>query len=325
MKRRAANFAAVLAFNALAADAAAQTASPDSPVPRFPQAVPFDSQRAPESARQHLRMVAMAGGRYTIGSPAQHPFANKAAMPEHQVDMKPFRIDRTETTNAQFAEYLNALPVKPLGKALGGKLTVENFAPAHRPLFLEFSSRPSPYTIIDLDDEDARIGVGNGHFVPNPGHENHPATEVTWAGALAYCIWRGARLPTEVEWEAAARGRDARPFPWGNQMPTPALAVIGLPSGTTLPVGSRPTGATPEGLQDMAGSLLEWTSSLDRPYPYRADDGRENLRTPGERIVRGGNYIFDDTPDKLVSWNRTVAYRNPATGHRQIGFRCAAS
>jgi iron(II)-dependent oxidoreductase len=74
----------------------------------------------------------------------------------------------------------------------------------------------------------------------------------------------------------------------------------------------------------MAGSLLEWTSSLDRPYPYRADDGREDPRTPGERIVRGGNYIFDDTPDKLVAWNRTVAYRNPATGHRQIGFRCAA-
>jgi iron(II)-dependent oxidoreductase len=270
-------------------------------------------------------MVAIPGGRYTIGSPAQHALANKAAMPEHQVDIKPFRIDRTETTNAQFAEYLNALPVKPLGEALGGKVTSENFAPTQRPLFLEFSSRPSPYTIIDLDDEDARIGVRNGRFIPNPGHEHHPATEVTWAGALAYCTWRGARLPTEVEWEGAARGREARPFPWGSQMPTATLAVIGLPSGTTLPVGSRPAGASPEGLQDMAGSLLEWTSSLDRPYPYRADDGRENPLTPGERIVRGGNYIFDDTPDKLVSWNRSVAFRNPATGHRQIGFRCAAS
>jgi iron(II)-dependent oxidoreductase len=108
-------------------------------------------------------------------------------------------------------------------------------------------------------------------------------------------------------------------------MPTPELAVIGLPSGSTVAAGSRPKGATPEGLQDMAGSLLEWTSSLDRPYPYRAHDGRENLSAPGERIVRGGNYIFDDTPDKLVSWNRSVAYRNPATGHRQIGWRCASS
>jgi iron(II)-dependent oxidoreductase len=174
-------------------------------------------------------------------------------------------------------------------------------------------------------DEEARIGVRDGRFVPNAGHDNHPVTETTWAGALAYCQWRGARLPTEAEWEAAARGAAGRPFPWGEAMPTPELAVIGLPSGITVPVGSRPKGATPEGLLDMAGSLLEWTSSLDRPYPYRPDDGREDLTRPGERVVRGGNYIFDDTPDKLVAWNRTVAWRNPATGHRQIGFRCARS
>ena len=160
--------------------------------------------------------------------------------------------------------------------------------------------------------------------MPNPGHLDHPVTEVTWAGARDYCAWRGGRLPTEAEWEAAARGREARPFPWGSSMPTAELAVIGQRSGTTLPVGSRLKGATPEGLLDMAGSLAEWTSSLDRPYPYRADDGRENLSAPGERIARGGNYIFDETPDRLISWNRIVGSRNPATGHRQIGFRCAA-
>jgi len=269
-------------------------------------------------------MVAIAGGRYTIGSPAQHPLASQAAMPQHQVELKGFRIDRTEVTNAQFAEFLNALPVKPTGTALGGKVSAANIPQAFHRVLLEFSSRPSPYTLIDLDDEEARIGVREGRFAPNPGHDEHPVTEVTWAGAAAYCRWRGARLPSEVEWEAAARGKDARSFPWGEAMPTPELAVIGLPSGQTVPVGSRPRGATPEGLQDMAGSLLEWTSSLDRPYPYRSDDGREDPRAPGERIVRGGNYIFDDTPDKLVAWNRTVAYRNPATGHRQVGLRCAA-
>lgn len=245
-------------------------------------------------------------------------------MPEHRVELKSFRIDRTEVTNAQFAEFLNALPVKPAGSALGGKVAPANIPRAFHPMLLEFSSRPSPYTLIDLDDEDARIGVREGRFVPNPGHDEHPVTEVTWAGAAAYCRWRGARLPSEAEWEAAARGREGRAFPWGDAMPTSELAVIGLPSGTTVPVGSRPRGATPEGLEDLAGSLLEWTSSLERPYPYREDDGREDSRAPGERIARGGNYIFDDTPDKLVSWNRTVAYRNPATGHRQIGFRCAA-
>lgn len=270
-------------------------------------------------------MIAIPGGSYTIGSPARHALANRAALPAHDVDLEAFRIDRTEVTNAQFAELLNALPLKPVGSALGGKVAAANIPAPYRAVLLEFSSRPSPYTMIDLDDEEARIGVRDGRFAPDPGHDDHPVTEVTWAGALAYCRWRGARLPTEAEWEAAARGRDGRPFPWGAAMPTPELAVMDGANGVTAPVGSRPKGATPEGVLDMAGSLLEWTSSLDRPYPYRADDGREDPRAPGERIVRGGNYIFDNTPDKLVSWNRTVAWRNPATGHRQIGFRCAAS
>jgi iron(II)-dependent oxidoreductase len=313
-----------LALLAFSGHALAQTASPSTPPPRFPQAAPFSAPSAPASARQQATMIRIPGGSYLIGSPAQHPLANRAAMPEHRVAIRAFRIDRTEVTNAQFAEFMNALPANPTGTALGGKVGPDNIAPADRALFLEFSSRPSPYTIIDLDDEDARIGVRDGRFVPNPGHDDHPVTETTWAGAAAYCRWRGARLPTEVEWEAAARGTAGRPFPWGDAMPTPELAVIGLPSGTTVPVGSRPRGATPEGLLDMGGSLLEWTSTLDRPYPYRADDGREDPAASGARIVRGGNYIFDDTPDKLVSWNRTVAYNNPATGHRQVGFRCTA-
>jgi iron(II)-dependent oxidoreductase len=205
-------------------------------------------------------MVRIPAGTYPVGSRDQHPLANRAAMPAHTVVIRAFRIDRTEVTNAQFAEFMNALPIKAIGTALGGKVTSANIAPSHRALFLEFSSRPSPYTMIDLDDDDARIGVLDGRFVPNPDHDNHPVTETTWAGALAYCRWRGARLPSEVEWEAAARGMQGRPFPWGDAMPTPELAVIGLPSGTTVAVGSRPKGATPEGLHDMAGSLLEWTS-----------------------------------------------------------------
>ena len=311
----------VILLLGISSHALAQTASPNSPLPKFPSAAVFDAKSALASAAQHAAMIRLPAGTYSIGSPENHPLTNKAAIPAHRVTLQAFWIDKTEVTNAQFAEFMNALPAKPIGTALGGKVGPANIALADRALFLEFSSRPSPYTMIDLDDEEARIGVRDGRFVSNPGHDNHPVTETTWAGALAYCQWRGARLPTEAEWEAAARGVEGRPFPWGEPMPTPELAV----SGTTVPVGSRPKGATPEGLLDMAGSLLEWTSSLDRPYPYRPDDGREDLSRPGERIVRGGNYIFDDTPDKLVAWNRTVAWRNPATGHRQIGFRCARS
>lgn len=209
-----------------------------------------------------------------------------------------------------------------MGADRGGE---EDERPAHRVVLDAFS-----IDRLEVTNEAYAACVAAGRCRPakrfgrDSERPRQPVVGVSWSDATAYCAWVGARLPTEAEWEAAARGREARPFPWGGAPPTPERAVIGLPSGTTVAVGSRPTGATPEGVQDMAGSLLEWTSSLDRPYPYRADDGREDLAAAGERIVRGGNYIFDDTPDKLVSWNRTVAYRNPATGHRQIGLRCAA-
>lgn len=315
--------AAALIFLSMLGAASAQTASPSTPPPAFPRAAPFEAGSAPASAKQHAGMVRIAAGEYPIGSPPGHPLADEAATPAHRVSNSAFFIDRTEVTNAQFAEFLNALPVKPAGTAEGGKVGRANIPADWHAMLLEFSSRPSPYTMIDLDDAEALIGVRDGRFAPNRGYESHPVTETTWAGALSYCRWRGARLPTEVEWEAAARGREGRTFPWGSAMPTTDLAVINRPSGDILAVGSTPKGATPEGLLDMAGSLLEWTSTLARPYPYRADDGREDPNAPGERIVRGGNYVFDDAPARLTGWNRTVAWRNPATGHRQIGFRCA--
>jgi len=294
-----------------ATGAIAQTASRDSPPPKFPQPASFNPQTAPASTNQHAAMVRIAGGTYRIGAPGE----------EHPVELKAFRIDRTEVTNAQFAEFLNALPAKASGTVQGGKLRAANLAPGDRPLFLEQSS---PYPIIGLDDDEARIGVRAGRFAADPGLENHPVAEVTWAGALAYCRWRGARLPSEAEWEAAARGIQGRRYPWGDAPPTPERAVIGQPSGVTLPVGSRPKGATPDGLLDMAGSLAEWTSTLYRPYPYRPDDGREDAADPGERVTRGGDYVFQPAPEHLVTWQRAGFSRRPSSGHRHIGFRCAA-
>ncbi len=292
--------------------------------PAFPQAMRFNPKAAPKSAQHQASMILIPGGTYKIGAPSGDPRAAPDAFPAHRIKIAPFRIDRTEVTNEQFAEFLNALPVSPIGTALGGELDPENIPEDHQYLLLQYLDPRPPYPIIQLDDEEARIGVRDGLFVANPGFENHPVAETTWAGAVAYCAWRGARLPTEVEWEAAARGMDGRIYPWGEAPPTTELAVIHRQSGDTLPVGSTPRGATPEGLLDMAGSLQEWTSTLYRPYPYSSDDGREDLTQPGERVTRGGDYVFEVAPDKLTTWHRTGYSRRVSSGHRQIGFRCAA-
>ena len=130
---------------------------------------------------------------------------------------------------------------------------------------------------------------------PPAQRRDHPVVDVSWREALAFCAWltgrAGApfRLPSEAEWERAARGPDGRAFPWGEAF-DPGLANTreGGRLGTT-PVGSYPAGASPCGALDMAGNVWEWTASLDGLYPYRPDDGRE-AAGPGRRILRGGCY-----------------------------------
>ncbi|QMU77301.1 formylglycine-generating enzyme family protein [Streptacidiphilus sp. PB12-B1b] len=103
---------------------------------------------------------------------------------------------------------------------------------------------------------------------------DHPVVGVTWGAATAYCRWLGeqlddpgVRLPTEDEWERAARGGDAREFPWGDRYRTGLANLVDLGIGTTTPVGSFPSGASPFGVLDMAGNADEWTSTLYAPYP----------------------------------------------------------
>ena len=221
--------------------------------------------------------------------------------PAHGLYLEQFWIDRDKVTNREFAAFLGARGLR--------------------------SADGEEY--YDADDADARIhrardAAGAPRYVADPGYEEHPAVEVSWFGARDYCAWKGLRLPTEAEWEKAARGDDRRRYPWGNEPPSPERAVYGRPDNATERGGQRPAGASAHRVQDMMGNLREWTSSQFRPYPYRAADGREGPGSGVTRVVRGASH--DDPPGDLrVTIRRYYEHRGVARGHHHIGFRCATS
>jgi formylglycine-generating enzyme required for sulfatase activity len=165
---------------------------------------------------------------------------------------------------------------------------------------------------------------------PPRGQESHPVMNVSWHDALAYCRWlseavgKVIRLPSEAQWEKAARGeKDRREYPWGDEWDASRCNNRELGIGETTPVGIFPEGASPYGCLDMAGNVLEWTSSLNKPYPYVQSDGRENLEAGDDvsRVLRGGS--FDDLQGSARCACRFRAV--PRDHGRLDGFRVVVS
>lgn len=242
-----------------------------------------------QESSPYAGMVEIPGGSFIMGRDGGP--ANEG--PAHQMFLPTFYIDRNLITVAEFATFVQAKgPAGPQGEMY-----------------------------LDVHDPDNRIQQRDSVWVPDRGLEPYPVGEVSWYGALAYCQWRQKRLPSEAEWEKAARGTDGRLYPWGNDAPRPDLAFFGGFRGQTVPVGQYPKGASPYGVLDMAGQVWEWTTSIYKPYPYDLRDGREDLAMAASRVARGGS--SSSSAEGLTATSREIISPvRQATGHAYIGFRC---
>ena len=250
------------------------------------------AQKSSKELMSPRAMALIPGGTFIMGS-NKGPDDEK---PEHTIFIKAFLLDILPVSNADFARFLN-----------------------HQGL-----QNRRGEIFYDHQDGDARIHQINSQWQADIPYESHPVNEVTWVGARDYCAWLNKRLPTEAEWEKAARGIDGRKYPWGNTAPNVKLALYGAPYNASAPVDAFPDGASPYGILDMAGNQWEWVSSSYQPYPYKEDDGRENQNAGPIRSTRGGGH--DSNAEEISSTHRgRFLSRNPKAGHHNIGFRCACT
>lgn len=227
--------------------------------------------------------------------------AQSDEMPAHSVTMKGFWMDKFEVTNAMFFACVQTGACEP-------------------PRYFKSDTRES--------------------YFNNPEFNDFPVVYVTWLQADTYCKWAGRRLPTEAEWEYAARGTDFRTYPWGDERPDSSRGNFNFFVGDTTRVGSYPAGASPFGVLDLSGNVAEWVADY-YDSNYYAQGASINPSGPGarseyfQRVIRGGTFQ-DAFKDVRLAGRASIRGSNPNASDPlsqdylgevspKIGFRCASN
>jgi formylglycine-generating enzyme required for sulfatase activity len=294
-------------------------------------------------------MVWIPGGEFWMGSDDE---SMRDAQPVHRVRVDGFWMDRTEVTNAQFAQFV----------AVTGYVTVAERTPDSKdypdappellvPGSIVFTPPPGPVPLSNhlvwwryVPGADWRHPEGPDSSIA--GRENHPVVQVCWYDAVAYCQWAGKRLPTEAEWEFAARGGlERKRYVWGDELNPGGKWMVNnwqgrFPSENTAADGftrTSPVGTFPPngyGLHDMAGNVWEWCADWYQPG-YPAHDRTPNPQGPDvshdpaepgvpKRVQRGGSFLCSD----LYCTRYLPGARGkgaPDSGASHVGFRCVLS
>jgi formylglycine-generating enzyme required for sulfatase activity len=305
--------------------AAAPTETAAEPVFAAP---PGGALVAPQAALIPTDLVFIQGGSFTMGTtPAEAARAiedcadrdggtgcdiryTEDSVPAHPVTVNSFYIERYEVSHTQFIAFLNSLGPNSHLNACGGFPCA-----AMQGAVTQGAESRNSYMAFD----------GLRYSVTTELYANRPVTYVTWYGADAYCRSIGRRLPTEAEWERAARGFEGRLYPWGNAW-DPDRARTSRPTnqGGPEPVNAFPTGVTPEGVFNMAGNVSEWvfdwySETYYREVPANVIDPR-GPASGTRKVFRGGDW------DALPLFARSVHRRDedPLRPRGYVGFRCAA-
>jgi formylglycine-generating enzyme required for sulfatase activity len=328
--------AGVMPTPALPAKAGAAVAAAPTPTPAPPTPISTATQESPPTPTlsaapsptptpmlsawtrptDRAVMVMVPAGEFLMGSPDRK--GDYDERPQHSVTLDNFWIDSTEVTNRQFDQFAQQTGYRSVPENTGSSRVCQG-----------------PYGMCEeVDGADWRHPDGPDSEISD--RMDHPVVQVTRTDAIAYCGWAGVVLPTEAEWEKAARGTDGRIYPWGDDFDGSRLnfcdsnCPIELKDSEaddgyagTAPVGSYPNGASPYGAFDMAGNVWEWVADwyADNYYSASATSDPLGPDAGGQREVRGGSAF--DPSDMVRSANRFPEY--PDYSDNMTGFRCVAA